>query len=81
MKSLRTGLFAIPVFGWLLRSAWHGSAREKVFFLVNLLLSWALAIMYFGYPALIVPALAAAFAYLAFLVLFTAGDFFAGREE
>lgn len=81
MKSVRTGLFAIPVFGWLLRSAWHGDTREKVFFLVNLLLLWALAILNFGYPALIVPAVAIAFAYLAFLVAFTAGDFFPRGEE
>lgn len=81
MKSIRTGLFAIPVFGWLLRSAWHGDTREKVFFVVNLLLFWAIAILNFGYPALIVPAVAIAFAYIAFMVLFTAGDFFAGREE
>lgn len=81
MKSVRTGLFAIPLFGWLLRSAWYGDTREKVFFVVNLLLFWAIAILYFGYPALIVPAVALAFAYLAFLVAFTAGDFFPRSEE
>lgn len=79
MKLLRTLAFSVPVIGWMLKSAWHGDAREKTLFLVNLVMIWALAILYFGYPALILPALVLAGSYLAFLVVFTAGDFRNGR--
>lgn len=71
---VRTIIFAIPVFGWLLRSAYYGGDREKVMFVVNMALLWILAIWFFGYPAIIIPALAAAAAYLAVLVIFTSGD-------
>ncbi|WP_193177129.1 hypothetical protein [Oricola nitratireducens] len=81
MKLFRTAVFSVPLIGWLLRSAWNGDAREKVFFILNLLLLWAMAFLQFGYPALIVPAVTIAFAYLAFLVFFTAGDFLAGGGE
>lgn len=67
-------VFAIPVFGWLLKSAYYGGGREKVMFVVNMALLWALAIWFFGYPAIIIPALVAAAAYLAVLVIFTSGD-------
>jgi hypothetical protein len=81
MKIFRTVLFAVPVIGWLLRSAWHGDATEKAFFVVNLLMAWALAFLQFGYPALIVPALAVAGFYIAFMVYFTAGDLRAVRVD
>ncbi|MCI5078228.1 hypothetical protein [Oricola sp.] len=80
MKTFRTAIYLVPVFGWLLRSAAHGDVREKVFFLLNLIMIWAFAITQLGYPALIVPALAFAGTYLAFLVVFTAGDLRAGVE-
>jgi hypothetical protein len=48
--------------------------REKAFFVGNLLMAWAMAFLQFGYPALIVPALAVASSYIAFMVYFTAGD-------
>lgn len=67
-------VFAIPVFGWLLRSAYNGGGAEKVMFVVNMALLWILAIWFFGYPAIIIPALVAAAAYLALLVAFTSGD-------
>mgnify|MGYP001156495873 CR=1 FL=1 len=72
---LRTIVFAIPVFGWLLKSAYFGGDREKVMFVINMALIWLLAIYLFGYPAVIIPAVAAAGLYLAALVIFTAGDF------
>lgn len=67
-------IFSIPVAGWLLGSAWYGDTREKAFFLANIAMIWALLVLNFGYPFLIVPALAFAGGYLAFLVFFTASD-------
>lgn len=81
MKIFGTILFAVPVVGWLLRSAWHGDAREKAFFVGNLMMAWAIAFLQFGYPALIVPALVVAGSYIAFMVYFTAGDLRAVRAE
>jgi hypothetical protein len=71
---LRNVLFAVPVFGWLLKSAWYGDVVEKAFFLANILAVWASAIYFIGYAALIVPLLALAGLYLIAMVILTAGD-------
>lgn len=71
---LKKLLFAVPVFGWMLRSAWYGDMVEKLFFLANVLALWAIAIRFVGYGALIVPLLVVAAVYLATLVVLTAGD-------
>lgn len=71
---LRNVLFAVPVFGWMLRSAWYGDAIEKLFFLANVLALWVFAIYFIGYAALIVPLLALAGLYLIAMVVLTAGD-------
>jgi hypothetical protein len=73
---LKKLVFAIPVFGWMLKSAWYGDMVEKLFFLANLLALWAFAIYLFGYPVLIIPVLALAGFYLVGLVILTAGDLF-----
>lgn len=73
---LRNVLFAVPVFGWMLKSAWYGDMTEKLFFLANVLALWGFAIYVFGYGALIVPLLAIAAVYLVTLVVLTAGDLF-----
>ena len=61
----------IGVLGW---AAWRGSVREKTMFVVNVMLLWLSAIWFFGYPALIIPAIAAAIGYLALLVVMTSSD-------
>ena len=61
----------IGVLGW---AAWRGSVREKTMFVVNVMLLWLSAIWFFGYPALIVPAVLAAAAYLELLVVMTSSD-------
>ncbi|HHZ08013.1 MAG TPA: hypothetical protein GX405_04445 [Rhizobiales bacterium] len=66
----------VPVFGLSVRSALMGDATEKVFFVVNLIMAWLLAIFHFGYPAIILPALCATVGYLAFLVVLTSGGLF-----
>lgn len=66
-------VFAIPVLGWMLREAAHGSGNTKALFLVNMVLAWLLAIAYFGYPAIIIPALAAVPTMFVVLILITMG--------
>lgn len=51
-------IYNIPVFGWALKEAVHGPAATKTLFLINLMLIWLLAVLKFGYPAIILPALA-----------------------
>jgi hypothetical protein len=62
-------VYNIPVFGWMLREAVQGPATAKVLFIVNCLLLWALAITLFGWPAVIIPALAAVPTILTLLVI------------
>ena len=57
-----------PAIGLLAWSARKGGHVERVFFAVNMLLLWGSAIWLFGYPALILPPLAATPLYLLVLV-------------
>ena len=52
-------IYNIPLFGWMLREAAEGTVTAKLLFVINCLLLWALAIVIFGFPAIIIPALAA----------------------
>ncbi|MEQ8479227.1 MAG: hypothetical protein RIC18_01125 [Hoeflea sp.] len=64
----------LAVIGFLGWSAWRGGQTEKVMFIVNLGFLWLSAIWLFGYPALILPAIAAAGSFLMFLVVMTSSD-------
>ncbi|PYB70499.1 hypothetical protein DMY87_21570 [Rhizobium wuzhouense] len=66
-------VYHVPVFGWMLKEAVAGSATTKVLFIVNLLLLWLLAIVTFGYPAIILPALSAVPTMFVLLILITKG--------
>lgn len=66
-------VYRVPVFGRLIQEAAEGSATAKVLFLVNIILAWVLAIMMFGYPAIILPALAAVPTMFIILMLITVG--------
>ena len=57
-KMIANVFFSIPVLGWDNREAVQGGAQAKTLVLACFILAWALAIMQFGYPAIIVPALA-----------------------
>lgn len=61
----------IAFLGW---SAWRSGVTEKAMFVVNVVLLWISAIWFFGYPALIGPAVLAAALYLALLVVMTSSD-------
>ena len=66
-------LYWIPIFGWLLRDAVHGDTLSRIFFAVNLLVLWALAVFIFGYAAIIIPALVITPTFLAVIVILTLG--------
>ncbi|OKL45429.1 hypothetical protein [Pseudovibrio exalbescens] len=51
-------LFLVPIIGWLFRDAVYGKSDAKYYFCANFFVGWALAIYFFGYPALIIPTLA-----------------------
>lgn len=66
-------IYHVPVFGWMLKEAVTGPTTAKVLFIVNLLLIWLLAIITFGYPAIIIPALAAVPTMFVILILIMKG--------
>jgi hypothetical protein len=57
-RSALKALYAVPVLGWLLKDAVNGRASAKAFFALNCALLLAAAVAVFGYPVLIVAALA-----------------------
>lgn len=61
----------VPVLGWMVRDAVYGRDSARSFFAVNLILITGLAVWFFGYPALIVIALAGVVFCFAMLVLLT----------
>lgn len=61
----------IPVFGAFLRSARLGGYAERLAFALNILALWLLAVMWFGYPLLIVTMLSLTALYLFGLVYLT----------
>ncbi|HEV7308125.1 hypothetical protein [Ensifer sp.] len=66
-------VYHVPLFGWMLKEAVQGSQTAKVLFLVNCALIWLLAIVAFGYPAIIIPALTLVPVIFVLLVLITMG--------
>ena len=59
MQVLARLVFHVPILGWMLKEAVHGPVTAKLLFVANMVLLWLLAIYVFGYPAIIIPALAA----------------------
>lgn len=66
-------IYRVPLFGWMLKEAVQGPTTAKVLFVVNLMLMWLLAIVAFGYPAIILPALVAVPVMFVVLILITKG--------
>ncbi|MEM6665001.1 MAG: hypothetical protein AAF638_01220 [Pseudomonadota bacterium] len=56
---LMKAIFAIPLIGWMLREAVYGTDKDRGWFILNVLMTVVLAVAFFGYPALIIAALAA----------------------
>jgi hypothetical protein len=51
--------YRVPVFGWMLKEAVFGGPEAVVLFVINMVAIWLYAIYFFGFPALIIPALCA----------------------
>ena len=68
--------YAIPLLGWMFRDAARGSDESRLWFMLNMVMLWILSGVAFGYPGIIVPAIAAAVLTLTTLVVMTAGSLF-----
>ncbi|MDF8357735.1 hypothetical protein [Ensifer adhaerens] len=66
-------VYHVPLFGWMLKEAVQGSQTAKVLFLINCALLWLLAIVAFGYPAIIIPALTLVPVIFVLLIVITMG--------
>ena len=51
-------IYAVPLLGWLIEDAVTGRESAKLFLALNVAFLWLAAIALFGYPAIILPALA-----------------------
>ena len=69
MNFVVSAFASVPVIGWFIKDARDGSDTAKILFFLNMVALWALAIYFFGYPALILTALV--MVPLMFLVLIT----------
>lgn len=76
MQAAARAIYRIPVFGWFLKDAVHGLPDAKYYFVFNLLVAFACLVYIFGYPLLIVSALAATATMLVTLIYLTAADMF-----
>lgn len=70
----KSGVFLVPVFGQLFRDAVFGHEDAKYYFVANLALILFWSFYTFGYPAVIIYALAATFSAMTFLVVLTSQD-------
>lgn len=66
--------YSVPVVGWLVKDAVHGSDEAKYFFLFNVLVVLAGAIYAFGYPLAITLALIGTGLGLSWVILLSMGD-------
>ncbi|MCG8493219.1 MAG: hypothetical protein MI743_16480 [Sneathiellales bacterium] len=66
----------VPIIGWFIKDAQEGTVSSKIAFFANLGMGWVLAIYFFGYPAVILPALIAVPCMFLILIGITAQDGF-----
>jgi hypothetical protein len=66
--------YSVPVVGWLVKDAVHGTDEAKYFFLFNVLVVLAGAIYAFGYPLAITLALIGTGLGLSWIILLSMGD-------
>ena len=65
---------ALLLLGLLLRSALRGGDNEKIAFVVNIMILWALAAVTFGYPGILIPAMLLLPVVFVILFLLTTGN-------
>ena len=66
-------IYRIPLFGWMLRDAFHGREDAPLWFALNIIGLWFLSFLAFGYAGLIIPALAMVALVLGTILLITVG--------
>ncbi len=71
MDKIITILRYTPVLGWFVKEAIEGPDSTRIIFLLNVVMTWALCIYAFGYPAIIMPLLVVAPMMILILVLIT----------
>ena len=71
--ALQRMFYAIPLIGWIARDVAFGSPDNIWYALVIILTVWLVAIMTWGYPALIIPYLAAVPVMFVILILISRG--------
>jgi len=81
LRALVQTFYYVPVIGWLVKDAKHGSPEAPYFFLFNAVVIGAALIYFFGYPLVITVAVGLAFCGIAGLVVLTAGDAFDKRAS
>lgn len=81
MKFFLAVLRSLPVLGWFIKDAERGDDLNKILFVFNFAALWLLAISVFGYPALIVTALAMVPIVFLVLIEITARDAFPATKN
>lgn len=66
-------IYAVPVLGWMLKDVVHGDRDNIYWFILALASLWVMAIMAFGYPAVILPVLAVVPIVFCVLIVITRG--------
>ncbi|MBI5131096.1 MAG: hypothetical protein HZA66_16775 [Rhodopseudomonas palustris] len=79
MKAPIRMFYYVPVIGWLVKDAVHGTPEAKYFFAFNAVVLLVGAIAIIGYPLVITLGLIGSAAGLSGLVLLTCGDAFDRR--
>lgn len=74
MRALVRAFYYVPVIGWLVKDAVHGSPEARYFFLANMLAALAALIYTFGYPLVITLALIGTGLGLSWVILLSMGD-------
>ncbi|ABD05864.1 conserved hypothetical protein [Rhodopseudomonas palustris HaA2] len=81
MSAVVRMFYNVPVIGWLVKDAVHGTPEAKYFFAFNLVVLLIAGIYFIGYPLLITLGLIGSAAGLSGLVLLTCGDAFDSRAS
>jgi hypothetical protein len=66
-------LYAVPILGWMLKDVVHGDRDNIWYFLAAILSIWIMAIMTFGFPAVVLPMVVLVPAVFLLLVTITRG--------
>lgn len=73
LSRIERAVFAIPLLGWMLKDVIHGHPDNKWYFLAAVTSCWIMAIMAFGFPAVVVPVVAIVPVAFVTLLLITRG--------